>query len=176
MFFNNILDKYKESVCDTEQEEQIEDQFYTQVANELEREYRDKGTQVKSIAVSRGNGVILESTYIQLRAKALQDEYYQKLMHENLKQEDKKKLLWDSRVKIFKHIKNELSDNGFKNRWYDAYNKFYKSNKVYIGELDTDAKLKLFENNENTAFKKKKPVLTLDIKPYLMEHYSKIDW
>ena len=174
--FNSILDKYKESVCETEKIEQIDDRFYTQVADELERDFKDKGTHVKSIAEAKGDKDKVESIYIRLRAKALHDDFYQKVMLENLKKEKGKHnqqksetILFKERYTIFKHFQKEIINKGFNKPWYLPYNEYKKNGTYYIGYLYPSLKLQLLDKN-------KKMALNLDIKPYLRKQYPDIDW
>ncbi len=174
MHFDDILNKFKQDNCETEQ---VEDRFYTRVADELEKNYRDKGTYVKSIVESKGDKNKLESIYIRLRAKALQDDFYHKVMLEKHKEEKidaqikkKEKILHIDKFKIFIHFENEIINKGFEKPWYYGALNFRKHSKIFYGEINSKSlKIKLSDKDDNVA-------LELDIKPYLMEQYPHIDW
>ncbi len=173
MHFDDILDKFKQDNCETEQ---VEDRFYTRVADELEKNYRDKGTYVKSIAESKGDKDKLESIYIRLRAKALQEAFYHKAMLDIQKQEKEKgkqeklhSAILKMEKKIFKQFDYEIINKGFEKPWYYRYDRYSKNGKSYRGYIFQSFKIKLLDKDENIA-------LELDIKPYLIEQYPNMDW
>ena len=74
--FEKIIKQVKNTVEETEQ---IDEQFYAQVVDEITAGYKDKGLVGKAIAQSNGNEAKFDSIYMKLRAKALQEEYIRKL-------------------------------------------------------------------------------------------------
>ncbi len=74
MFSNilsNIVGTGKKIVDDTEQ---IDDKFYGYVMDELAQDFKDQALVGKAIAQSNGDKEKLDSIYMRLRAKALQEE------------------------------------------------------------------------------------------------------
>ena len=72
MFFKKVIKK-AESIMDTA--EDIDDCFFAEVMDELSDGYKEKGIYGKSIAMCAGDEAKINSIYIKLRAKSLEEEY-----------------------------------------------------------------------------------------------------
>ncbi len=72
MFLKNLVKKAKTAVDTTEE---IDNHFFGQVMEEIENGFKDKNLHGKAIAMSGGDEAKTNSIYIELRAKALQEEY-----------------------------------------------------------------------------------------------------
>ncbi len=72
MFLKNLIKKAKTAVDTTEE---IDNHFFAQVMEEIEKGFRDKGLHGKAIALSGGDDAKANAIYVELRAKALQEKY-----------------------------------------------------------------------------------------------------
>ncbi len=107
--------------------EQIDDQFYAEVADELDRGYKDKAAYAKSIAQSEGDEAKATSLYIKIRAEALQEEYRQRNEVARIgrkKQQQNRQQLASDIAKRYQDgyfhnlFKDEIMQKGFTSTWY----------------------------------------------------------
>ena len=110
--FGNIMKKLNKITDDTEQ---IDDRFYAEVMDEISKDFKDKAAVGKAIAQSDGNESKLDSIYITIRAKALQEQH-------RIEKNYKKSLELEHRSNIdakysngyfHKLFKDEIKKNGF---------------------------------------------------------------
>jgi hypothetical protein len=139
MFFANIINKLKTTVDETEQ---IEDRFYAQVANELERGLKDKAAYAKSIAQSKGNDAEAKSLYIKIRAKTLQKEFE--------KNSDIYQLFYSG---YFNDVfKERFKENGFKTTTnYDILEKY---GRFFFTKINADKMEYIITDEEGNIVKK----------------------
>ncbi len=86
--FDSYINKPNNTIDDTEQ---IDDQFYAKVMDELDVAYKEKALVGKAIAQSDGNEAKFNSIYVKLRAKSLQDEAIKQIAQERIRKEKEEK-------------------------------------------------------------------------------------
>ena len=140
--FGNLIKKVKNTVDETEQ---IHEQYYALVMDELGTGYKDKALVGKAIAQSDGNKEKFDSIYVKLRAKALQEKASQSMRLEQTMHLLEKKEQEDIRVSIKKRLKegyfaklfnNEIKSKGYNRTFMGGKNTFKKNSEYYLGKID----------------------------------------
>ncbi len=185
MFLKNVIKRAK-SVVDTTEE--IDNHFFAEVMDEMEKGHIDKGLNGKAIAMSSGDEAKAKSLYIEMRAKYLQEKFNY-TVKEKRQQEEEKRQQEEEKVKTIeqqeqmresiltylydnyffdKIFKKEIISSGYKMPWYTS--NYKNNNEWYHRKIDLDGKsFSLLDKN-------KKVVLTFDITDHLKKRYQYISW
>jgi hypothetical protein len=136
--FGNVLNKLKKSVDETEQ---IDEQFYAQVMDELSEGYKDKALVGKAIAQSNGNESKFDSLYVKLRAKSLQDTYLlneQIIENERIIQNQRFASIRKKHADGYFHhmLSQEIIAKGYSIPVFAYANTFKKGREKYRGKID----------------------------------------
>ncbi len=151
--FSKLLKKIKNIINKTEQ---IDEQFYAKVMDELSVGFRDKALAGKAIAQSEGYEEKFHSIYIKLRAKYLQEEHIWEEQKKALEIKEQKELQYSIKKRLAegyfeKLFKEEIKKCGYK-KVPLSKNKFIKDNKRYYGKIDYEKNKYVLvdENNKYT--------------------------
>ncbi len=162
MFFKKVIKK-AESLMDTV--EDIDEHFFAEVMDEISDGYKDKGIYGKSIAMCAGDEAKINSLYIKLRAKALQEEYKKeqievsrvnnlliKMEHELEKEEIEKN------NRIFEmakqgHLPEKIKDRIIEDGYTFISNKFVRKNNTFddYRVVTTESGVFLLKDNKTYA-------------------------
>ncbi len=139
MFLKNLVRKIKSANDETEE---IDNKYFAEVMDEIDRGFKDKGIKGKAIAISGGDDKKTNALYIQMRAEFLQEKAYSDHILSLLQKKDEesriiqenrnalaKDELYQALIKlnnsegvILELYKNELEKDGFtKASWYNLY-------------------------------------------------------
>jgi len=140
MMFRTLVNKAKKILIDTEQ---IDEKFYAEVMDELINGFKDKGLLGKAIAQSNGNISKVDSIYIKLRARVLEEKFYTQNRIEKNNIINQQNII----INIIKKyedgyfhelFRDEIKDKGFTRPWYAHKTRLFKNNIEYYTKLDTE--------------------------------------
>jgi len=164
MFLKNLVRKIKSANDETEE---IDNKYFAEVMDEIDRGFKDKGIKGKAIAISGGDDKKANALYIQMRAEFLQEKAYSVhiLSLQQKKKDEESRIiqknknvhtkdeLYQALIKLknkgawhfVELYKNELKEDGFtKAPWYSPF-LLQKDGKIVVLRADpVDKTLILF--------------------------------
>jgi len=152
--FDKLINKIKHTIDETEQ---IDEQFYAQVMDELSKGYKDKALVGKAIAQSNGNETKFNSIYVKLRAKDLQEKYRQKQVPTKYINKELPKSIAKKYIdgEFYKMFENEIKELGYYHPIFCySYNELKKDGKRYYGKVDYEKMYYLIVDKDNNVMHK----------------------